>query len=514
MPTSEHRTADPCALVIFGATGDLTKRKLMPSLYNLARSGLLPDDFAVIGFGRRALSSEEFRAQMNEAMQQFGPQPLEAALWDKISARISYVAGAYDDAEAYRQLGEALEKCDSENGTRGNYLYYLATPPEVFTEAARHLHQAGLGRQDQPFSGWRRIVVEKPFGRDLESARDLNRELAAAFHESQIFRIDHYLGKETVQNVLVFRFANGIFEPIWNRRYIDHVQITAAEAVGVEGRGGYYETAGALRDMIQNHLFQLLALVAMEPPISFDGDAIRDQKVRVLQAIKPMEHEEIIHNTVRGQYGPGAIDGKKVPGYRQEASVSPDSATETYAGVKLNIENWRWADVPFYLRAGKRMRRRETQIVIQFRRAPILLFRSAGAANLEPNRLILHIQPDERIEVQFQAKQPGAVVRLAAAEMNFCYSDLGESVLSTGYETLLYDAMMGDATLFHRADMVDAAWKVATPILDVWGALPPRGFPNYAAGTWGPDAADKLLERDGRVWQNTEEAGNPCAAPG
>jgi glucose-6-phosphate 1-dehydrogenase len=510
MASAEHQTADPCALVIFGATGDLTKRKLMPSLYNLARSGLLPDEFAIFAFARRVHTTEGLRREFTEAMQRFGPQPLDANLWEKIVRRVTYLTGDYGDAAAYQTLRQALEQADAERGTRGNYLHYLATPPEVFSEVAAQLNTAGLTRDSRPFQGWRRIVVEKPFGRDLDSARALNGELQAAFDESQIFRIDHYLGKETVQNVLVFRFANGIFEPIWNRRYIDHVQITAAETVGVEGRGGYYETAGALRDMIQNHLFQLLALVAMEPPISFDGDAIRDQKVRVLQAIKPMDHEEIIRQSVRGQYGPGSIEGKKVPGYREEPSVTRDSAIETYAALKLNVENWRWADVPFYLRAGKRMARRETQIVIQFRRAPVLLFRSAGAASLEPNRLILHIQPDERIEVQFQAKRPGAVVRVAPAGMNFCYADLGESVLSTGYETLLYDVMIGDATLFHRADMVDAAWRVATPILDVWGALPPRDFPNYTAGSWGPAAADKLLERDHRVWHNPEGEESPC----
>jgi len=509
MATSEHQTADPCALVIFGATGDLTKRKLMPALYNLGRSGLLPKKLAIFGFARRARSSEDFRRELSEAMQQFGPKPLDDALWKDISDRLNYIAGDYGDPAAYQNLRQALERADKENGTRGNYLYYMATPPEVFGTAAKQLAAAGLGRDSQP-GRWRRIVVEKPFGHDLESARVLNGELQAAFDEAQIFRIDHYLGKETVQNVLVFRFANGIFEPIWNRRYIDHVQITAAETVGVEGRGGYYETAGALRDMIQNHLFQLLALVTMEPPISFDGDAIRDQKVRVLQAIRPLDHAEIIHNTVRGQYGSGTIAGETVPAYRDEPSVARNSATETYAAVKLDIDNWRWADVPFYLRAGKRMARRDTEIVIQFRRAPVLLFRSAGAANLEPNRLLLHIQPDERIEVQFQAKQPGAIVRLSAAEMNFCYSDLGESFLSTGYETLLFDVMIGDATLFHRADMVEAAWKVATPILDVWKALPPRDFPNYAAGSWGPAAADKLLEQDHRRWHNPDGDGNPC----
>jgi len=510
MASSEQQTADPCVLVIFGATGDLTKRKLMPALYNLARSGLLPDNLAILAFARRVHTIENFRRDLTDAMQQFGPQPLDAGLWERIVARVTYLTGDYADPAAYATMRQVLEQSDAERGTRGNYLYYLATPPEVFSEVARQLSAAGLARGSQPFQGWRRIVVEKPFGHDLASARALDGELQAAFDESQIFRIDHYLGKETVQNVLVFRFANGIFEPIWNRRYIDHVQITAAESVGVEGRGGYYESAGALRDMIQNHLFQLLALVAMEPPISFDGDVIRDQKVRVLQAIKPMDDEEIIRRSVRGQYGPGVIGGTPVPAYRDEPSVGRDSPTETFAALKLNVENWRWADVPFYLRAGKRMARRETEIVIQFRRAPVLLFRSAGAASLQPNRLILRIQPDERIEVQFQAKRPGAIVRLAPAQMNFCYGDLGESVLSTGYETLLYDVMIGDSMLFHRADMVDAAWRVATPILDVWGALPPRDFPNYSAGSWGPAAADRLLERDRRVWQNPEQEQSPC----
>ena len=485
----------------------------MPSLYNLARSKLLPDSFAVVGFGRRALATEEFRRQMEEGLREHGPETVDENLVRRIVESVQYVSGDYADPDAYSQLKQILEPIDGERNTNGNYLFYLATPPEIFGEVAKQLHAAELSRQDQPFAGWRRIVVEKPFGRDLDSARRLNREMQAAFDESQIFRIDHYLGKETVQNVLVFRFANGIFEPIWNRRYIDNVQITAAETVGVEGRGGYYETAGALRDMIQNHLFQLLALVTMEPPNSFDGDAIRDQKVRLFQAIRPMEHEEIIHSTVRGQYGPGMIDGKDVPGYREEPGVARDSNTETYAALKINIENWRWNDVPFYLRAGKRLARRDTEIVIQFRRAPVLLFRGAGAANLEPNRLVLHIPPDERIEMQFQAKRPGAVVRLAAAEMNFCYSDLGESVLSTGYETLIFDAMQGDATLFHRADMVDEAWKVATPILDVWGALPPRGFPNYEAGSWGPKSADDLLGQTGRQWQNPVEDTSPCSGP-
>jgi glucose-6-phosphate 1-dehydrogenase len=501
MSTTDAQLAEPFTLVIVGATGDLTQRKLMPAIYNLARSGLLPDDYRIVGFARRAMDEAVFREHLTSGMTQLHPGTLDAGVWEAITSRVHFMSGEMTEAEAFTRLAELLADMDRETGGRSNHLFYLATPPEAFATVARHLAAAGLTQEDGA-EGWRRIVVEKPFGRDLASARRLNHELLEAFEESQIFRIDHYLGKETVQNVLVFRFANGIFEPIWNRRYIDHVQITTAETVGVEGRGGYYETAGALRDMIQNHLFQLLALVAMEPPISFDGDAIRDQKVRVLQAVRPMDPEEILHHTVRGQYAAGVIDGRPVPGYRQEHSVEPGSTTETYAAVQLFVENWRWADVPFYLRAGKRMARRETQIVIQFRRAPILLFRGAGAANLEPNRLVLRIQPDERIEVHFQAKKPGAVVRLGAAQMSFHHGDLGETMLNTGYETLLFDAIQGDATLFHRADMVEAAWKVATPILDVWNALPPRDFPNYAAGSWGPAPAERLLERDGRRWHD------------
>ena len=498
-----YRPADPCVLVVFGATGDLTKRKLMPALYNLASNGFLPTEFAVVGFAREELSHEEFRRQMAAGVRQFGGGEIDPGLWAPIEQRLYYIGGDFADPAAYGRLRQLLEQVDGECGTAGSYVYYLATPPSVFDVIGNQLGAAGLARENER-AGWRRIIVEKPFGRDLETACALNHELLAAFREDQIYRIDHYLGKETVQNVLVFRFANGIFEPIWNRRYIDHVQILVAETVGVEGRGRYYEEAGVLRDMIQNHMLQLLALVAMEPPISFAADAVRNEKVKVLNAVHPLTPEEIIQRTVRGQYDRGVMDGKPVPAYRNEPNVSPKSATETYAALKLFVENWRWADVPFYVRSGKRLAQRESQIVIQFRRAPLLLFRNAPGGELEPNRLVLHIQPDERIRVRFQVKLPGATVRLASVDMDFRYADLGPTVLTTGYETLLYDCMIGDSTLFHRSDIVEAAWAIATPILDVWQALPPRDFPNYAAGTWGPAVADELIARDGRRWLNPE----------
>jgi glucose-6-phosphate 1-dehydrogenase len=411
-----------------------------------------------------------------------------------------YVRGDFGDPAAYAQLREVLTHVATECGTGGNVIFYLATPPQFFDQIATQLGAAGLVKQPDNPTGWTRIVIEKPFGRDLESARELNRQLLSIFQERQIYRIDHYLGKETVQNILLFRFVNGIFEPIWNRRYVDHVQLIVAEQIGIENRGAYYDQAGALRDIMQNHMFQLLCLVAMEPPISFDGEAVRDEKVKVLHAIKPMSPEQILNCTVRGQYGPGTVDGTRVPGYRDEPNVSPTSTTETYAAVKLFVENWRWADVPFYLRTGKRLACHDTEIVIQFRRAPLLLLRDTAAEQVQPNRLTIHVQPDERITLRFQAKQPGPAIHLVPVDMEFAYSQLGALGPSTGYETLLYDCMIGDSTLFHRDDMVEAAWQVATPILDVWKALPPRDFPNYPAGTWGPSAADALINRDGRKW--------------
>ena len=493
----EERVADPCVMVIFGASGDLTRRKLVPSLYNLAQNNLLNSDFAVVGFARQEMSHDEFRRQMREAIQEFGTDEFDPALWEKLEKRLYYLSGELDDPTAYSPLVELLEQVDNECGTQGNYLYYLATPPDFFSVIAGQLGQVGLA-QDNRQASWRRIIVEKPFGRDLDSARALNKQLLDVFDEAQIYRIDHYLGKETVQNILVFRFANGIFEPIWDRRYIDHVQIMVAESIGVEQRGGYYEGAGVLRDMIQNHMFQLLSLVAMEPPISFEADAVRDEKVKVLNALHPMQPEEIIQHTARGQYGDGVVNGKNMPAYRSEPNVSPDSRTETYAALKLFVDNWRWAGVPFFLRSGKRMANRSTQIVIQFRRVPLLLFRDSASEQLEPNRLVLHIQPDEQISLRFQAKVPGPTMHFAPVNMGFGYKDLADGSPATGYETLLYDCMNADSTQFHRADMVDAAWEIATPILDVWAVLPLRDFPNYKAGTWGPRTADTLIEGDGR----------------
>jgi glucose-6-phosphate 1-dehydrogenase len=500
----QPRPADPCVIVVFGASGDLTKRKLVPSLLNLAAYGLLSRDFAVIGFALDDLDDEGFRDRMTDACRQFATAPAAAEQWEALRPHFHYVRGEFNDGGAFERLKAKLAEVDAQAGTQGNRIYYLATPPSFFAEVAHQLERAGMIAGAAPGAdgsgGWTRLIIEKPFGRDLESARELNRALLAAFREDQIYRIDHYLGKETVQNILLFRFANGIFEPIWNRRYVDHVQILVSESVGVELRGRYYEEAGALRDMVQNHMLQLLSLVAMEPPISFGADAVRDEKVKVLHAIRPMDPESCLHCAIRGQYGPGVIAGERVPGYREEPNVSPTSTTETFAAMKLFVENWRWADVPFYLRTGKRLARRDTEVVIQFRRAPLLLVQQAAGDQLQPNRLTLHIQPDERISMQFQAKLPGPTTRLTPVEMQFRYSDLPGSSPATGYETLLYDCMIGDQTLFQRADMVEAAWRLAAPVLDVWKALPPRDFPNYAAGSMGPQSARALIERDGRHW--------------
>ena len=492
------RPGDPCTMVIFGAAGDLTKRLLVPSLYNLHASQLLPANFAVVGVTAAKFSDEDFREKLTKDIQEFSRSPVRKELWDWFKPKIYYHSGDFRDPNLYKQLKDKLAAVDKQQGTPGSYLFYLATAPQFFGEIVKQLGAVGLTAED---GFWRRVIIEKPFGRDLESARALNTEIMSVLDESQIYRIDHYLGKETVQNMLVFRFGNGIFEPIWNRRYVDHVQITVGEIVGVEERGGYYDTAGALRDMIPNHTLQLVAMTAMEPPISFDSKAVRDEKAKVLDAIQPLSPEEVLTKAVRGQYGPGTLEEKAVRGYRTEPQVNPQSATETFVALELHIDNWRWAGVPFYLRTGKRLAQRVTEIAIQFKRAPHLLFRDTAVESLSANQLVMHIQPDEGISLRFSAKVPGAVMNLGSVNMNMKYEEYFGAAPWIGYETLLLDCMIGDPTLFQRADAVEAGWRVVAPLLDVWQALPPREFPNYAAGTWGPKDADHMLEREGRQWR-------------
>jgi glucose-6-phosphate 1-dehydrogenase len=481
--------------------GDLTKRKLLPSLYNLRANGLLPKNVAIVGVARRPLDNAAYREYANRVLREFATRPVEDAVWADYLERIHYVKGDFEDPATFKGVVDAMAHAAKVHGTSGNALFYLATPPDEFGTIVRGLAQAGLTRED---AGWRRLIIEKPFGHDLESAVALNRELTESMRENQIYRIDHYLGKETVQNLLVFRFANGIFEPIWNRRYVDSVQITVAEELGVEGRGDYYDKAGVVRDMVQNHIFQLLTLVAMEPPSSLSSEAVRNEKVKVLDAIRQMMPEDVIQHTVRGQYGEGEVDGQRVPAYRSEPKVPPRSQTETYAAVKLQVENWRWAGVPFYVRSGKRLAARDTQISILFKRPPLLLFQEAGLERVDPNRLDILVQPEEAISISMRAKKPGAAFDLQPVKLDFSYSDFGPVPASTGYERLLHDAIAGDMTLFHRADMVEASWRIVAPILDVWATLPARDFPNYAAGTWGPAAATELLARDGRQWVQPE----------
>jgi len=482
-------SADPCVIVIFGASGDLTRRKLLPALYNLAESKLLPDAFATLGVARPPISEDEFRSRMQERVRDAEQASIDPALWSRIGGRLHYMHGEFDDPQTYVRLRDRLAEIDRRHGTPGNYLFYLAVPPGLFGTVALRLAGAGLTRQEH--GRWRRVIVEKPFGRDLTSARGLNAELSTGLEESQIYRIDHYLGKETVQNLLAFRFANGIFEPVWNRRYVDHVQMTVAEAAGIEGRGAYYETAGALRDMVQNHMFQLLTLVAMEPPISFRAEDVRDEKVKVLHAVQPFTRDDIRHASVRGQY----------TGYRAEKNVAPHSAVETFLALRLLIDNWRWAGVPFYLRTGKRLARRVTEIAVQFKRPPLTLFRGTSIHHLNPNVLIVRIQPNEGIALSFDAKVPGPLERLETVRMDFSYAEHFGAEPSTGYETLLYDAMIGDQTLFHRMDIVEAGWQVVAPILETWARDGAGDLAFYDPGTMGPAAADLLLERNGREWR-------------
>jgi glucose-6-phosphate 1-dehydrogenase len=499
--TETKKTAEACVMIIFGATGDLTKRKLFPALYNLAKGDFLPEHFAIIGVGRQEMESNEFRRQTVENLKEFLPHKPDEKLLKWFEERTYYTGGDFDDDK--KLFGDikamAAEVCEKHEIPE-NFFYYLATPPDLFANVAQKIVKNGMGKEEN--GHWRRFIFEKPFGRDLESAKKLNAALLRILKEKQIYRIDHYLGKETVQNILVFRFGNSIFEPIWNRNFVDSVQITVAEELGVEQRGGYYDSAGALRDMIPNHIFQLVTLTAMEPPVSFEADSVRDEQAKIWQAIQPFSPEDVLHCAVRGQYGPGEINGKKVPGYRQEEKVSPTSNTETYAALKLSIDNWRWADVPFFVRTGKRMPCKHSSIIIQFKKAPFVLFRETSIERLTTNRIVIHIQPDEGITLHFGAKVPGPVVNMGAVDMDFNYLDhFGEQV-ATGYERLLFDCMIGDATLFQRADMVEASWRVVTHVLDVWKAIPARDFPNYPAGSWGPHDADVMLERTGRAWKN------------
>jgi glucose-6-phosphate 1-dehydrogenase len=493
------KAAGSCVMVIFGASGDLTMRKLVPALFNLAKANLLPKNFAVVGVAHDELSEEDFRTRVTQFLR---PEDRGTTAWEWFRSRLYYQRGAFADPAAFSLLADRLKKVDEEFKTEGNYLFYLATAPKFFAQIVQQLGVAGLSHEDQDH--WRRVIIEKPFGSDLDSAKALNQQIKKVLAETQIYRIDHYLGKETVQNILVFRFDNAIFEPIWNRRYIDHIQITNAETVGVEQRGGYFDNVGTLRDMVPNHVMQLLSLIAMESPVSFQAEAVRNEQAKVLNAIQPLDSEDVLQNTVRGQYGQGEIAGQTVPAYRTEPGVSSESRTETFAALRLNIDNWRWAGVPFFLRTGKRLADRRTEITIHFKRTPFAIFQRAPVPKLHANQLVIQIQPAEAISLSFGAKIPGPILRVGSVDMSFEYSQYFKAEAYTGYEVLLYDCMLGDPTLFQRADMVEAGWKVVDPILDVWKVLPPRKFPNYRAGTWGPKEADELLERDQREWRKIE----------
>jgi len=493
------RTPLPAAVVIFGASGDLTHRKLMPALYNLALQQLLPPEMAIVGVARTAWTDDEFRDEMRRAVSAHSRSgPVDDDVWHGFARRLRYVPAGFDDPQAYDRLDGLLRELDAEMGTRRNRLFYLATAPEFFPVIAERLGAVGLsGQADGNFS---RLVVEKPFGEDLASARALNTRLGFVFEESQVYRIDHYLGKETVQNLLVLRFGNAIFEPIWNRRYVDHVQITVAEDLGVETRGGYYDQSGALRDIVQNHLFQVLSIVAMEPPARFASRDVHDEKVKVLRAIPPIRAEEVARSAVRGQYGAGYIAGRPVPAYRAEGGVDPSSNTDTYVAMRLSIENWRWAGTPFYLRTGKRLPRRATEIAIQFKSPPHLPFIDTPVEAIAPNLLTLRIQPDEGASLKFVSKVPGPRVDLRTVSMDFAYGSSFLRASPEAYERLLLDALIGDSTLFARWDEVERAWEIVDDVLASW-ASQGGDFPNYEAGTWGPEAADDLLARDGRRWR-------------
>jgi len=486
-------------MVIFGGSGDLTRRKLVPALYNLSRKRMIPGGFTILGISRSPMKDEEYRSRLREWVDKAEEAaPSDPETWEPFSQGIYYLPANFHDAAMYARLKEVLAAYDTRRGTGGNRIFYLATAPSDYVDIIRNLGSAGMARED---SGWVRAIIEKPFGRDLASARALNREVSAVFREDQVYRIDHYLGKETVQNLLVFRFANGIFEPIWNRQYVDHVQITAAENIGVGTRGAYYEEAGALRDMIQNHMMQLLTLVAMEPPPDFAPNSVRDEKAKVLRSIRPCTPEEVGRVAVRGQYGRGFVGGREMPAYREEQGVSPNSTTETFAAIRFTIDNWRWAGVPFYVRTGKNLAKRATEIAILFRRTPHLIFRQAPTDHVESNVLALRIQPDEGITLKFEAKLPGQSMNIRPVSMDFRYGSTFGPHLSSAYERLLLDCMVGDPTLFDRIDSVELAWSLVQPFLDRWSSTDGGPIPTYASGSWGPAEADALLARENRRWR-------------
>ncbi|MFH1566473.1 MAG: glucose-6-phosphate dehydrogenase [Gemmatimonadota bacterium] len=493
-----ERIPDPCVLIIFGASGDLTRRKLVPAIWHLDQQGRLPEAFGLVGVARTEMDSEAFRGRMREALAEFVGPALDAAKVDTFLAKLHYVCGDPRDPGAFGRLAAQLDELDRTRGTRGNRCFYCSVPPQVYLDIVQQLGAAGLNREHDDGRGWCRIIVEKPFGHDLESARSLNRSLHQVFDEHQIYRIDHYLGKETVQNILVFRLANSMFEPLWNRRYLDHVQITAAETVGVEHRAGYYDQSGALRDMIQNHLLQVMCVIGMEPISTFDADSVRIEKLKVLKAIRPISVGQVDRFAVRGQYGPGEVDGKRVPGYRDEPDVAANSRTETFAALALTLDNWRWQGVPFYVRTGKRLPRRASAVTLQFKNPPHLIFQDSES--LKPSTLTIRVQPEEGIALSFSGKVPGPDVKLGTVEMDFSYADAFGGRSPEAYETLLLDSLVGDATLFASSDWIEKSWELLMPVLEAWGAASATRVPAYGAGTWGPRAAHELFDQEWRRW--------------